>query len=79
MPFWPFKVVVAMVVASVALVPYAKPFWVASAPPVTDILAFRVKVEVETKVGSEVVRVWMQGLVVNVVSEPYPVPCELVT
>ena len=49
--------VVAIVVDRSDAVPYAKPEAVASPPPVAEMLAFRVKVEVETRVGGEVVRV----------------------
>ena len=65
-----------MVVASVALVPYAKPFWVASAPPEAVIEAFKVSVEVETMVAGEAVKVGgtIHALVVVFASALYPVP-----
>jgi hypothetical protein len=79
-PLWPFKVVVAMTVERSDAVPYAKPFWVASAPPVAVIEAFRVSVEVETGVGGEVVTVGatIHALVVVFASALYPVPPEFV-
>ena len=51
------KVVVAMVVASVAEVPYAKPCCVESEPPVLVIFPFSVADEVVTEDAAEVVTV----------------------
>ena len=69
---------VAMTVARVADVPYANPDCVASAPPVDEMAAFSVRVDVETELAASVVSVCIHGLVVKVVSDPYEVPCELV-
>jgi hypothetical protein len=65
------RLVVAMTVERSDAVPYAKPEPVIEAPPVAEMLAFRVTVEVETRVGREVVRVGMaiHGLVVVLTSE----------
>ena len=41
-PVWAPKVEVAMTVARVESVPYAKPLWVTSAPPVAVMLPFKV-------------------------------------
>ena len=72
------SVEVAITVVRVADVPYAKPDCVAFAPPVTVMLPFKVAVEVATGEAVEVVTVGAQALVVNVASDPYPVPWELV-
>ena len=46
-----------MTVERLELVPYAKPELVIEPPPVDEMLAFRVRDEVDTEVGGEVVRV----------------------
>ena len=48
---------VAITVERSETVPYAKPLPVTEAPPVAEIFAFRVMVEVETELGAEVVKV----------------------
>ena len=62
------------------LVPQAKPRMVEEALPSAVIDPFRVMVEVETRVGTEVVRVGTvtQEFVVKLPSELYPVPPEFV-
>lgn len=62
------RVEVAMTVASVALVPYAKPDWVALAPPVFVMAPLRVAVVLAIDEAALVARVGavMEAAVVNI-------------
>jgi len=79
MPNVPGSVVVAVPVVKPELVPYAKPRMVVEAPPSFVMLPFRVRVEVETRVGGDVV---MEATVLGMTGldalEALPVPMMLV-
>ena len=65
-PPWAPRLVVAAPVERSFVVPYAKPLSVIETPPVVEMLAFKVRVEEETRVASEVVRVGGMRVAVGV-------------